>query len=523
MKKITLFMMLAVMLLSASAWAEPRTIRILHVNDLHGFVHTSALPGMKEPLGGAPQLAGRISKLRAERPSILLAAGDMIQGESWANLTMGESVIDLMNAMRFDAMTVGNHEFDFGQAVLESRAAQAAFPLLAANVTGLGGVKPYTIIERGGLRIGIIGLVTEDTPETSHPDNTAGLRFSKPLERGAELVRELRGRTDLVVLLTHIGHAGDLALAKALAGPLSAAPHSSMRMGNLVIVGGHSHTRVEQPVRIGGNCVAQAWEHGKTLGVIDVTVDGGRIVACEGRLDEIRASTGDGDPAVARLVKRYDERLDDLLRREAGIAGVDLIQEGIRRRETNLGDLVADIVRQTAGAETAIINAGSIRTGVRRGQLTTRDIYAMLPFNNYVVAVRMSGRQLLETLEHGVSAIELGEGRFPQVSGLSFAFDPGRPAGQRVSGVSVGGTPLDTQRDYTVATLDFMAAGGDGYRAFGEAIRSSGDFSDLGGALHSRALVYNNPGVWLRDIVADWLRKQGNVSPVAGNRIVERR
>lgn len=523
MKKIMLFLVLAVTLLSATAWAEPRTIRILHVNDLHGFVHPTAAPGMKEPLGGAPQLAGRIAQLRAERPSILLAAGDMIQGESWANLTMGASVIDLMNAMKFDAMTVGNHEFDFGQTVLKSRAAQARFPVLAANVSGLEGVKPSVIIERGGLRIGIIGLVTEDVPETSHPANTRGLRFSKPLERGVELVRELRGRTDLIILLTHIGHAGDLALAKALAGPLSAATHNSMRMGNLVIVGGHSHTRVEHPVRVGSNCVAQAWEHGKTLGVIDVTVDDGRIVACDGRLDEIRASQVGGDPVAAALVKRYDDSLDATLRKEVGIADVDLVQEGIRRRETNLGDLVADIVRQTAGADAAVINAGSIRTGVRRGRITMRDIYDVLPFNNYVVAVRMSGRQLLETLEHGVSGIERGEGRFPQVSGLCFAFDPGRPAGQRVREVSVGGRPLEMQRDYTVATLDFMAAGGDGYRAFGEAIRSGGDFSDLGGALHSPRLAYNNPGVWLRDIVADWLRKQGTISPVGDDRIMEQR
>lgn len=518
-----MLILFAVLFFPVLAFAAPQTIRILHVNDLHGFVHPSNNPGMQEPLGGAAQLAERISRLRSEKPSILLSAGDMIQGDSWANLTSGASVIELMNLMKFDAMTTGNHEYDFGQDVLRKRITQASFPVLAANVTGLEALKPYAIIKRGGLRIAVIGLVTMDIPETSHPDNTRGLSFTKPLARAQELVRELRGQADLIVLLTHIGHSEDRALAESLAGPLSAAPHNSMQMGSVLIVGGHSHTRVEPPVRIAGNCVAQAWEHGKTLGIIDVTVDAGKIIACDGHLEEIRSSAAPGDPAVAGLVKRYDDQMQATLGRVIGQAGIDLIQEGIRQRETNLGNLVADVVRQSAGADAAIINAGSIRTGIRRGPITMQDIYAALPFNNYIVAVRLSGRQLRDTLEHGVSAVEREEGRFPQVSGLRFAFDPAKPAGQRVSDVSVAGKPLNDRQDYTVATLDFMAVGGDGFRAFGAAIRSGNDYTDLGEALHSSRLVYNNPGRWLREIMADYLGKHHEVRPAVENRIVKRR
>lgn len=516
-----MLILFVVLLLPALASAATQTLRILHINDFHGFVHPSHTPGMQEPLGGAAQLAEQIGRLRAENPSILLSAGDMIQGDSWANLTSGASVIELMNVMKFDAMTTGNHEFDFGQDVLKQRIAQASFPVLAANVSGLEGLKPYTIIERGGLRIAVIGLVTEDTPETSHPDNTRGLHFTKPLARALELVRQLRSQADLIVLLTHVGHGEDRTLAEAMAGPLSAAPHNSMKMGNVLIVGGHSHTRVEHPTRIGTSCVAQAWEHGKTLGVIDVTVEAGRIVACDGHLEEIRTGNAPGDPVVAALVKRYDDQIQATLGRVVGQTGVDLVQEGIRQRETNLGNLVADIVRQSAGADAAIINGGSIRTGLRRGSITMQDIYSVLPFNNYIVAVRFSGRQLRDTLEHGVSGVERSEGRFPQVSGLRFVFDPAKPAGQRVGEISVGGKPLDERQEYTIATLDFMAAGGDGYRAFGEAIRSGKDFTSLGGALHSSRLVYNNPGRWLRDVVAEYLGKHRPVSPVVENRIVE--
>jgi 2',3'-cyclic-nucleotide 2'-phosphodiesterase (5'-nucleotidase family) len=294
-------------------------------------------------------------------------------------------------------------------------------------------------------------------------------------------------------------------------------------MGNILIIGGHSHTRVEHPVKIGSNYVAQAWEHGKTLGVIDLTVDDGRIISCSGRLEEITPEIGDGEQKVADLVKLNYEKSDAALSRFVGVTGANLQQDGIRQKETNLGDLIADIVRETSGAQIAIINGGSIRTSIRQGQVTMRDIYAALPFNNYIVAVRMKGSQLREALEHGVSGIEKGEGRFPQVSGLRFTFNSSKPAGKRVGQIVVSGTALEENRDYVVATLDFMAAGGDGYHAFGSAIRSSGDYSETGGALHSSRLVYNDPGHWLRDIVAEYLESRGITRSATDGRIVEQR
>ena len=503
------------LLLHAPVLAEPLSIRILHLNDFHGYVRPTGGSAISSSLGGAARLAERINQLRSEKPSLLLSAGDMIQGDSWTNLSSGESVIDLMNLLQFDAITTGNHEFDFGQEILMKRIKQASFPLLAANVKGLDGLKPYTILNRGGVRVGIIGLITDETPETSHPRNTVGLAFTKPLAKVYELLRELRGKTDLIVLLTHLGHSEDRELAERL----SQSPDG----GNLLIIGGHSHTRVERPVKIGANYVAQAWEHGKTIGVIDVTVDRGLITSCIGRLDEITPDLGNGEPKVAALVKSYDTKSDSALSSIVGVANFDLQQTGIRQKETDLGNLIADIVRETSGAQVAIINGGSIRTGIRQGPVTMRDIYAMLPFNNYIVAVRLSGRQLRETLEHGVSGVERGEGRFPQVSGLTFSFDPTKPVGKRVGRILVSGAALEENRDYVVATLDFMAAGGDGYQAFGNAIRSGGDYSDTGGALHSSRLMFNDPGHWLRDIVADYLENNGVLSSGSQGRIMELR
>ena len=177
----------------------------------------------------------------------------------------------------------------------------------------------------------------------------------------------------------------------------------------------------------------QAGNHGRLLGVVDMTVDQGKLLTASGRLEEIVPTPGSADPATAALVERYNAQVDIVLNQKAGTTEVDLIQEGVRQQETNLGNLVADIVRRTTGAQAAMVNGGSLRTGLAKGEITFRQIHAALPFNNYLVAVKMSGQLLLQTLEHGVSGVERGEGRFPQISGMTFTFDRLKPVGQRLS------------------------------------------------------------------------------------------
>ena len=188
---------LVLWLLAAPAPAEPVRLRILHVNDFHGFAEPHRPRGSETPVGGVAHLAAHVRELRRGGPSVLLAAGDMIQGHPWANLTQGASAIEVMNAMGFDAMALGNHELDFGQEVLTRRIGEAAFPLLAANVDGFAAVRPWVVLERGGLRVAVIGAVTQDTPTSTHPRNVAGLGFRPAEEAVLRAVAEL-----------HHGHAG---------------------------------------------------------------------------------------------------------------------------------------------------------------------------------------------------------------------------------------------------------------------------------------------------------------------------
>ncbi|MBI5076420.1 MAG: 5'-nucleotidase C-terminal domain-containing protein [Nitrospirae bacterium] len=488
--------------------AEQAILRILHVNDFHGFAEPYKPYASDGLLGGMAWLATAADELRKERPALLLSAGDMIQGNNWANLFQGASVIELMNAMQFDAMVTGNHEFDFGQDVLKRRLSEAAFPILAANVEGMEGLKPYLLKEINSIKIAIIGVVTEETPLSTHPRNVTGLKFIAPEDALNRYLRELRPGVDLVVVLSHLGHNADRLLAEKVS-------------GIDVIVGGHSHTKVLQPVVINKTVVLQAWEHGKALGVLDLTFDDRKIVKAEGRLVDIRPLPGRENKEIAAIVEKYRFRVDAVLDETIGGAGLELDGQNTRKRETNLGNFLADIVRSTAGADAAIIGGGSIRTSMKKGDIKIKHVYAVSPFNNYIVGIRLTGRQIREALEHGVSAIADDAGRFPQVSGIRFTYSRSKPVGQKVKEVSVNNSPLVMEKEYIVATDDFLAAGGDGYKAFGDAVRSSRDFAIVGGAVMGEKLVYNNSGKWLRDVVIDHIKERKMVSPVVEGRIIE--
>ena len=506
--RITAVFLFLALSLAASAGAEEAVLRLLYVNDLHGFAEPYVPLGVNGERGGAAWLSARISALRAERPSLFLAAGDVIQGNTWTNLTRGRAAVELMNRMELDAMVVGNHEFDFGQGVLRKRIAEAHFPVLGANVEGLDTLQPYVIKETGGVRVAVLGVVTEDTPVATHPKNVAGLRFRPPVETVSRFLPRLRAQAHLVVVLSHLGYAADRKLAELVP-------------GIDVIVGGHSHTRVDTPTRVGNTVIVQAFEHGKVLGVLDITLRDGKVSTVDGRLEDIRPDRGDPDPAVLSLVQKYRKEADAVLEGRAGETAVDLDGVNVRKRETNLGNLIADIMREVSGADAAILNGGGIRAGIPKGVILVKDLYTVLPFDTYIVALRVSGRVIRQALEHGVSDVENGSGAFPQVSGLTFTYDPSAPAGARVCEVRIAGKPLDPDREYSVATNDFLAAGGDGYAAFGDAVRSSSDSAGAGGAMGGGKLVYSDSGRWLRDVVIEWLRDRKTIHPGGGTRISE--
>jgi len=506
--KVIIFSLLLLLLFLSFASAEEREVRILYLNDFHGFAESYRPLGSKEMLGGITYLAAKVNALRKEKPSLLLSAGDMMQGNAWANLFQGESVIELMNTMHFDAMVVGNHEFDFGQEVLKKRISEAEFPILGANVEGLGILKPYVIKEVNGIRIAIIGVTTEDTPVSTHPRNASGLKFLSPMDTVNKYAVEFKNTADIILVLSHIGYQVDRTLAEQVE-------------GIDIIVGGHSHTRVGNPSIVGKTIIVQAWEHGKVLGVLDLTIDDGKIMKAEGHLEEIRPDIGEEDRNTLAVLQKYRQKVDSLLSERVGETELDLDGENVRRAETNLGDLITDITRQASGADVAILNGGGIRTSIKKGEIRVKDVYSVLPFDNYIVAIKLFGREIKEALEHGVSAIEKEEGRFPQVSGVVFTYSPSATIGSRLKEVIISGKSLEPDKEYSVATNDFLAAGGDGYRAFGDAIKASKDFEIIGGMMKGEKLVYSDSGRWLKDVVIQYIKEKKTIAPKTEGRIKE--
>ncbi|MBG9795057.1 5'-nucleotidase [Paenibacillus dendritiformis] len=435
-------------------------VTIGHTNDLHGHV----LEDAKAKEMGYAKLATLMKDLREENPNtMLLDAGDMIQGTIYVNLSKGETATKLANALGYDFMASGNHEYDFGYEQLAKLTKMFEFPVLAANVFDAEGkplLQPYVTKQVGGKTFAILGLVTKDTPIVTHPDNVKGLTFRDPIEVAKEWVPKLRQKADHVIVLCHTGLEYDREMAKQVP-------------GIDIIVGGHTHTPVDEPELVNGTYIVQDWEYAKSLGRVDLYYHGEDLVHFSGGLLKYDETTKP-DPDVAAIVESLKKETDALLNEKIATASVDLDgdRSRVRKQETIMGNLVADAMlertRTMPGfeADLAITNSGGIRTTIMKGDVTKRNLYDVLPFPNTLAVVEVKGSDLKAALENGVSEIESGSGRFPQIAGLSFAFDVKQPKGSRVTDVKVGGKALEEDKTYHVATNDFLIAGGDGYSMF---------------------------------------------------------
>ena len=445
-------------LIALSAAAQPLSLTIVHVNDW------DRMEGRKGA-GGAARIAKVVAEERARARAagghaIVTFGGDMISPSLMSGIDGGAHMIALADAIGFDVGVVGNHEFDFGAEVLRRRLSESRMTWLAGNVrykgrAALPGASATTILEKGGYRIGFLGLVTTDTPEISKPGDD--VTFAPFVATGAALARELRkAGADLVIALTHDELSRDLALL-AKAGEID------------ILLGGHDHLLLAR--YDGRQAVVKAGSQGNHVAVLDLGIDrrGNRAVWTPAY--RLRSTAGlAGDEAVAAKVAGYRERLDRDLGAVIGETGTPLVttRVAVRSGETAFGNLLADAMRAATGSDIALANGGGIRgdTIYPAGtKLTRKLVLTELPFGNRTVKLRVTGSSIREALENGVSQVERVSGRFPQVSGLAFAFDSRKPAGSRIVRVAVGGAPLDPRRTYTLATVDFLANGGDGYAA----------------------------------------------------------
>ncbi|MFN2340378.1 MAG: bifunctional UDP-sugar hydrolase/5'-nucleotidase [Halanaerobium sp.] len=463
---ITLLTLLLVMTLSFTILAEEVELRIYHVNDVHSRVEEDDYAGSM----GYAKMATLIKEGRRAKENVMfLDAGDSFHGQTIANINDGEAISNILDLMNVDALTLGNHDFNYGQPRLEELAEMSNFPFLAANLKSEDGEEiPYTedylIKEYNGLKVGIFGLATPETAYKTHPKNIEGLVFENPITSANAVVNELRDQVDVVIGLTHLGISeGSQYTSKMVAEEVP---------GIDLIVDGHSHNVLEEGMMVNETMIVMAGEYSKYLGYVDLTVDSGNITNMKANLIP-REDTADvkEDFVISTVVDRINRANAAITSQVVGETSVELdgSRGNVRTGETNLGNLLTDAMRTKLNADAAITNGGGIRASIDQGEITQGEVITVLPFGNTTMAIELSGADLRAALEHAVSEYPATEGLFPQVSGIKFTFDGEAEPGNRVQEVWVGGEALDESKMYTVATNDFMKAGGDGYSMFTDA------------------------------------------------------
>lgn len=493
-----------VLLLAGLGIGATQHIYIVHTNDIHGALLPAEAFWLNRdfppPLANAPGAMTIIRELRDEAARkgygfVLLDAGDIFKGTPLGDFTLGQAVVDYFNRLDYDAIAAGNHDFDFGWWVLRDLAASSEMPWLCSNAvvagsdTTPGFLKPSIMLERGGFRIGVFGLITKYLSGMVR-DTMLGELETRPYEAIVrDQVKELRQQgADIVIGLTHVGHRHDTRLADSVS-------------GIDVVIGGHSHSGIQPPYEAPGThtIICQAYSKGSAVGLLDLEVDTETrtVVGYEGNLINTYGEEIPKDLEYLRHIDslaRIAEKGFDVV---VGQSAAELGRSGME--ECPAGNLITDAMREYFEADIAVHNSAGIRANIPEGSVTYRDLYNVDIFGNTAVTGEYTGRQIREILEVSVN----GHHAIFQVSGLEMTYTRKKPIGQRVLSVTVGGKPLDSDRTYRVVTNSYLAAGGGEYGVFLEGTNVEDSYLPL------------------RDVIADYVRRHSPVDARVEGRVRE--
>jgi 5'-nucleotidase/UDP-sugar diphosphatase len=442
-----------------------RTLTLLHTNDVHGAFdeRPATWRDDRAPAGGYARLAGLVDRIREDTPRVLLLdAGDLMTGDPVCDIevdgVLGGSLVEFMNAVGYDAMALGNHEFDHGAENARGLARLARFPVICANLferdTGdLFASSSHALFELDGLRVGVIGLIMEDLSSVTMPSRIERLRVADPVETTRRLVDALDDETDLLVLLTHMGVEEDRRLAREIEGVD-------------VIVGGHSHTRLDEPEVVNGIIIVQAGSRLTSLGRLDLTVEDDRVTSHRGTLLDITPPPAAPRDDLARRAEALREKIHTLFGREVGRAAASF--ERSYYEESSLGRWVADQLRARVQVDFAVVNSGGLRRDLEAGPVTLLDLYGICPFGNGLATFSCTGEDLLSLARANARAMLEESYGILQVSGLTFSWRPdsGSPEGVEVVDLQVGGEPVDREAVYRGATSDYLVQQAPRYLGF---------------------------------------------------------
>jgi len=508
----------ALLALTAGMAQADYTLHILHTNDMHSRIESinrfdSTCKAEDETegkcFGGIARVKTAIDSKKAALAGenvIVLDAGDPFQGSLFYSTYKGAAEAEFMDQMGYDAMAVGNHEFDDGPQGLADFIAKVGFPVLSGNldlsgeVLLDGKVVNHVVLELGGQKIGIVSALATDTVETSSPGD--GVVFEDEISALTADVAALEAEgVTMIVALTHVGLNKDLDIAASVP-------------GIDVVIGGHSHTLMSNddegtpsyPTMVGNAAVAQAYAYTKYLGHLTLTFDDAGVVTAASGDPMLLDASVTPDAGFLERIAEMGAPIEELKQRVVAEAATEIVgaRELCRAGECPMGNLITDAMLDRVkdqGVEIAIQNGGGIRASIDAGEVTMGEVLTVLPFQNTLATFEVSGAAILAALENGVGQIEDGAGRFPQVAGMTYAFDAKAEPGARISDVQVGGTPIDPQKIYKLVSNNYVRNGGDGYAMFKDAANAY-DF-----------------GPDLADVTADYLAANAPYQPFTDGRI----
>lgn len=493
---------------SAQAQAGTFTLTILHTNDVHG----NHLPG-DDGEGGLVRQAAIVKQIREEIPNtLLLDAGGRFTGTLYHKVHQGQDSVRAMNLLKYDAMTLMNTEFDGGPETLAKFIDAAKFPVVSSNVeitnrTSVlaGKIKTSVVLTVGGQKIGVIGLTPRDTRQLSSPgpDVSFNRNYSDAVNRATALLK--RDGINKIILLSALGFDEDKKLAESVSdidvivgGNVRNIPMSNLFKGatsNYPIV---TKSKTNEPVVLVQSANSSDTNGLKFMGRLDLEFDDKGVITNKHTGDLIllaRYAPADAEAKalvdeLTAEVTAYEQKPVVALDGKNATAADDFIynRDDCRSKECPVGDLIADSMRYRANSQIAMVNGGGFRDSLKAGEITQGAIWRVLPFSNRLSIVKISGADLLVALENGVSRVgstQGGTGRFPQVSGMRYSYDPKAPENKRILQVEILNedsgkfAPLDPQATYTLATVDFMRQGGDGYSVLKEKATAIDDIGPL--------------------------------------------
>ena len=519
--------LLALIVLALPLWParaeKPFTLTIIHTNDVHDRVDPVTAynntcgakdRAKKRCYGGYARLMTLIHSLRkSSKNPIVLSGGDQFQGSLFYRTYKGRLAVQAMNLIGYDATAIGNHEFDDGPAVLARFIRAAHFPVVATNIDVTHEpalnrlIRSFTTLQVGGQEIGIVGYTTVETPALSKTGKRVVFLRPETALTGAVAILKFRG-INKIIAVSHAGFNRDKQVAAAVD-------------GIDVIVGGHTNTLLSNTARGAQGpypvvvkspsgkpvLVVQAYAFSRYVGKLEVAFDkAGVPTKWKGDLVPVGFDIAK-HPKMEALINAMRGPVDALRKKTVGqlATGFDGSTETCRSRECTMGNMVADALvwkTRAQGTQIAFINGGGVRASMAKGPATMGSILVVLPFQNSVATLKLKGHDIRAALEHGVSQVKEGAGRFPQVSGLRFVWDPDKPIGRRVVWVEVRDgkrwVPMKDEAVYKVATIDYLRRGGDGYKVFKD-----------------KAIDPYDGGVNLEDAVAEYITVH---SPLRGKR-----